>query len=972
MHRKGLGGMDTMIKRRAISPASMDICDLYVYMVDKSCKFPTRILRRAQMTPKGGYKTETTEDITIVAEADGNGQEETTGDAELEEWSEVGAQKEIPMDGRQADGDHDDEGILMDVGQPTGLINDGVCEMKERATDDDQLDEMDDGLNHGAEENTSPAYGTIVPGIVCENEVDDGPGDVGSSDGFASDKCISIWNVSDTNDDQCAGKSGMDELEKSVVLCNAMSDGVYNGPALDDSIWEEDHYDATDARVQRYSMFGEPPPYDDTVELVRILVDGESEVKREKGVIPSEFIVKAIGKNTVVGKMIEKDSGCEKTPEQEKAGNMSLLPRENESEALRSITPLQSCPSSGEECDLLSIKHSNLFDSNLSQESFIREIVVVHEKLENQRTQVSIERPEKPEPIAPRVSRGVDMATQTVPNVIPDGPVTRTEFQTQSEYVENALTDHERRLRVTEMSRNNNDRKVNRMDADYYNQNQHILGIQAVINDEVRVLRERLEGALTTIDAMQRRDNEAAVPSNEVGGQMEKATANDPPDAIAGDEMQGTATNQRMAASLPPKVKTSKQKLPSSYESFMRAASKVIPTATNKSANMGNPDDGDNATPKPQRQPTGRNYRRRGERLRDIQERKRGDTEEDVSNLHINTSTPIQPARDANFSWADDDNEDSKAIETYLAGEKDGQASGATSVQSATRAQAAKARKVVFADQDDETTVDLNSDRGACGGVDDGDKIRPHGAQSGKRFDGTTHGPLNQRSDTKQKQTRGDSNGANGGEIPKIAAPVAQNTNQKQNVMHGRKQSTGARPKEHGNPRRGANMKGDGVEKKANSPMSYAEMAAKEPWLTAGGKNKKRKMDKRSPKALPPLQGAVVRPQRDVFVRGLSTEGYTSKKEMGEAVRLYCEERGVAAVYARIMVKTHEPGVANVKITVLEEDIDTILDPTFWPEKTSVREWFSNGRERRNSGSFFDNREQQRDESDEDADDVEH
>ena len=64
----------------------------------------------------------------------------------------------------------------------------------------------------------------------------------------------------------------------------------------------------------------------------------------------------------------------------------------------------------------------------------------------------------------------IDMAAHIQPMDIPDPPVLRSEFDSLMGYVERSLTDHERRVRASEISRERNERKVDRMDADYHNQ----------------------------------------------------------------------------------------------------------------------------------------------------------------------------------------------------------------------------------------------------------------------------------------------------------------------------------------------------------------------------------------------------------------------------------------------------------------------------------------------------------------------
>ena len=62
----------------------------------------------------------------------------------------------------------------------------------------------------------------------------------------------------------------------------------------------------------------------------------------------------------------------------------------------------------------------------------------------------------------------VDMATQTGPKEIADPPIKQSEFTSQMEYVEGTLTNHERRMRTTEVWREKQSRKVDKIDADFF------------------------------------------------------------------------------------------------------------------------------------------------------------------------------------------------------------------------------------------------------------------------------------------------------------------------------------------------------------------------------------------------------------------------------------------------------------------------------------------------------------------------
>ena len=100
---------------------------------------------------------------------------------------------------------------------------------------------------------------------------------------------------------------------------------------------------------------------------------------------------------------------------------------------------------------------------NLSQESFLREIDEIHQ---NALASSPIPKPRV------RVDKATtnyhEMATQTGPREIPDPPVSLSEYTSQMEYVDQTLTNHERRLRANDVWREKEQRNVDSIDADLY------------------------------------------------------------------------------------------------------------------------------------------------------------------------------------------------------------------------------------------------------------------------------------------------------------------------------------------------------------------------------------------------------------------------------------------------------------------------------------------------------------------------
>ena len=1067
----------SMIKRRVISPVSLDVCDLYLYIVNEGHSFPTRILKRNVMKPKDGFNINPICELSKISEGEenvsqGNG-DQTNGMIEVAVEKEQADERYVNMDTnienakeRRANGATDEE-------KNPGCINSGNGahgqdyrgnEIMTTTIDAAEMDGVKDAVDaelNGEEEKDGRGdieytkvsdTSTAIPNNDGEREkcVPElpGPGDgnrfyyinednevVEKEDGSDmieiineavvencnkvdmsnGDIMVSNYRVSESDDDP--GKS--DNTCVSGENYEGMEGDEYVGDnvrpvsmGMVDDVWEDEHYFSGPASEIRYTMFAEPPSFDDTIALVKILIEGEN--KEERVNQECDFITEVKSKGT-------NKTENETTPQTSLAGKTSVRARVCESETPYVLEPLLTNSSSGKELQPACIPQSDLSECNLSQESFLKEIQEIHDKLTQQAAdeksnRQSVQPPQstpKTTELPERKKTSVEMATQTTPNVIPDTPVTRAEYQGQMEYFENAIIDHERRMRVVELCRNKNERKVDRIDADSYNQNQHLLTANATLANEVDELKVKLERVMGTIGDIQ----ELVSTTNDGDGTLVRERREEPnlegnrrPEPRAQTPEPPRATRNGQQAK-----RGGKQKASSAYESFMRAATKVVPNAVNlvdsinlPETNNENPNEPQReeiqpapraindetpgprrtmgskaprgvpelsepnniATPKAQRIPNAdtargrRVYGRRGS-VSD----NRGMDLATVPRRNMTTSTPIPEARENNLSWADEDNDDSKVIEQYLAGEKvNDTEQGATGGFRANEGgkqkggRTANAKKVNFVGGGANTRRNENIDTGHEVTSDDGDLPQLPIKGGEIRFDGTKCIGLPQGAREKRLPADvGENNnpidlseqGATGG----VTKTQRGQVNQK---AQGRKSYNGARPKEPSNVRPVNAGSGEREGRMQEAPATYAEMAARGKWSPPVGKNKKRKIEKRSPTALPPLQGANVRPQRDVFVRGLATTGYTSKKEMAEAIKYYCEERGVATIYARIMVNAQEPGVANVKITVHEEDIDTILDPSFWPEKTTVREWFQNDRERRGSGSVFESRDMTR------------
>ena len=106
-------------------------------------------------------------------------------------------------------------------------------------------------------------------------------------------------------------------------------------------------------------------------------------------------------------------------------------------------------------------------EADKSQESFLKEINEIHQKtLSNSPTSEGA--PERVQRVDKSTATVKEMATQTGPKEINDPPVRNSEFNSQMDYLDRALTHHERRLRANELRSERDGRKIDKIDADLF------------------------------------------------------------------------------------------------------------------------------------------------------------------------------------------------------------------------------------------------------------------------------------------------------------------------------------------------------------------------------------------------------------------------------------------------------------------------------------------------------------------------
>ena len=618
---------------------------------------------------------------------------------------------------------------------------------------------------------------------------------------------------------------------------------------------------------------------------------------------------------------------------------------------------------------------------DLSQESFIKEILEVHDRV------VCSSPIELPKKASIREKGSIVMATQTEPNVIYDPPVKHSEFESQNGYVERSLTDHERRLRFNESWREKNERKVSQIDAEYYTLYTNLKADQELLYAEHVELKKVLTDILTGKVAIPRPpDTEDSMGPKQpaLGTQGVGRDTTEPPPCVLPDPSPATP-------STPADPKGGAKKKGSSVvNSLMKAAMRAIPQhrpspAPPVPANCGkelryiekttevsaNPQPRTEPAPKaPTNPPKPTDTRVRSNPQMGATARRRdayveipddGPSIWDISPPNDavfpplpepgepkdhtqRASTPMAGKCDLDQSWADIDDEASQTISVYLAEIKE------------------KGDPLVKANRNPDDNTGNAAARPTGKMAPAGAAVKP--TETSKTTNGSaappkpTVAPDSTRTSARAQQSlRNNNNNATSDAVrPPTRAQQADRPNNYPGRPAGDKQNHvnkdggrygGARPKTQSI---GKSPASSGIllidYGSRNKKDNGNKVVTRNGWYV---ETKKRKRTRTVSNPSRPLRGAKVKAQKDIFVRGLISEGYETVENFEDAICDYCEARGVEVYFIRITSQM-EPGIANVKISICEDDLDEALDPAFWPENVTVREWYRDNSKDKKSG----------------------
>ena len=569
---------------------------------------------------------------------------------------------------------------------------------------------------------------------------------------------------------------------------------------------------------------------------------------------------------------------------------------------------------------------------DISQSSFLKELDELHERII-----LSVQK--LPNAKVPDKPKKVTMATQTEPNVIPDLPVLKSEFDSQMETVERSLTDHERRMRSSEMWRSKNEKKVDRIDAEYHNQMKIVCASNSEMVSDIKFLKKAVKDMGEKLDKCVCAGCKGRSPCSGDETPSKKRIRRESGYQRSSCRGKGRVVSTPVRKDELLKKKNGARKSEGIYKSLMRVARNVISPRSNlrhmSIVSSQSVDVVEVASPSvPEKSVSALDLRMcPGPEDKDIQRNTAGGS-------HI-TSTPMPGQAGENvveLSWADEDNEDSRAIVSYLSEmeKNDGcddivhtedDQSKQTGVENGRMADVEKDKPIVEkapvghpvrggADYTRQTSVAESVKMrvaSAWGGapkkqnIENSEPVTPASEGMGEKTD----------DGTKSKQ-RAVANGSTRNEV----------------INGGGKQKVPA----WGKPNELVMTDNAGPPTPKRSP-TLVKVVGKNGWSTMMRKNGK----------YPPLQAGHMRPKKDIFVRGLAATIYGSKEEMEAAVRDYCEERGIGVFYISIMPIQMGSDVANCKIGVAEEDLAQVMEDGFWPSKVLVREWFYNPKDKPNN-----------------------
>ena len=131
---------------------------------------------------------------------------------------------------------------------------------------------------------------------------------------------------------------------------------------------------------------------------------------------------------------------------------------------------------------------------------------------------------------------------------------------------------------------------------------------------------------------------------------------------------------------------------------------------------------------------------------------------------------------------------------------------------------------------------------------------------------------------------------------------------------------------------------------------SYSEVVEETDWDIAMNKSTKKQLNK-SKKVIQPISGPDETGNIELFVNGLNCKRFRSQKELEESVKTHCMNLDVNTVYQRVIAFRIGRPTVGCKLVVREEDEDMVRATNFWPKGVTIREWYDENPNSKNTSS---------------------
>ena len=700
-----------LIKRRITALAAIDVCEIYIYLIEEDGLFPSRILKRKPLTPNLTKAEIASKQMEIIVESDedrGNvsrcasvtarpGEREDGQNRENNEKSMDASVVSLTTNGNQP------QGAMVEMSRTTvATVSDNNIS-PHVSREDNPVVEPDNGGEPAEENDELNADDNI---ITSEVDKENGVLDEEKDENIVDDNIMNLMPASKNINRVIEGpdiadiaKVADNKVTAGAILntdTNADSRGDKSNMSMSEKILNE--------VISKISQATKQTPMNNNNDIIRLNmsspcsdIGNRSKQSRDTESSVLNRISNIPDRTTNDGTKIV-DNKNDKMPEYNAGGDHLIQKNNSTSEAAvcnrynmsrpqvvhKGATPIGNRshevhanePRSRTNAAYVNEGHDKvtkptniprstavvsnrpqpatdsanefLDGTDISQASFLQEILEIHSR-------VTSSSPRKVECCCKQKKKSVNMATQTSVNIVDDVPVMKSEFECHTACFDRALTNHERRTRSIEIWQKTVEGQVARTDADSHNN--HLL-LQTAFEMVVEELRDTKEIVGKMVD--QANDREDAF-ERMVQRDIER-------EEILAKLMESSCKCKSKEDPDPTRGRESKEKS-SSYDSFMKAARKVVgPFQPNK------PDTEGSRGQITRREPKGPAELEKPAEVRDEADCTERAVIPETPTMKApapaqqpcTTSTPL-PARAAdNISWADEVEEDS-AVDDFFA-----------------------------------------------------------------------------------------------------------------------------------------------------------------------------------------------------------------------------------------------------------------------------------------------------------------